>query len=131
MLPRRTPEDGDIMCCHRLLFRTCGSSAELESFRAVQLPRRFLRHALYSTKAIGRLRTGHRNMRLFPDEGSLLVLDIVDGQIACIELLDRADIREMLLVLVPQLLGDDKHLQMVAGVRNAPKTQLPDSPLSV
>jgi len=52
-------------------------------------------------KPNGSFGPGHRNVRLFPDEGSLLVLDIVDGEIACIELLDRSDIREMLLVLVP------------------------------
>jgi len=35
---------------------------------------------------------GNRNVRLFPEDGALLVL--VDGKIACVELLDREDVRK-------------------------------------
>ena len=39
---------------------------------------------------------GHRNVRLFPEDDALLVLDVVDGKIACVELLDREDVRRKL-----------------------------------
>jgi hypothetical protein len=38
---------------------------------------------------------GHRNVRLMPQDG-MLILDVVAGEIACIELLDRNDVREKL-----------------------------------
>lgn len=41
-----------------------------------------------------------RNVRLFPPDGALLILDVVDGRIVCIELLDRPEVRETLLVVV-------------------------------
>ena len=44
---------------------------------------------------------GHRNVRLFPDDGALLILDVVGGEIACVEVLDRPDIREKLLGVFP------------------------------
>jgi hypothetical protein len=39
---------------------------------------------------------GHWNVALTPDEG-MLILDVVGGRIACVEVLDRNEIREMLL----------------------------------
>jgi hypothetical protein len=41
---------------------------------------------------------GHRNVRLMPEE-AMLILDVVDGEIACVEVLDRADVREKLDVV--------------------------------
>jgi hypothetical protein len=38
---------------------------------------------------------GHRNMHLMPEEG-MLILDVVAGEIACVEVLDRNDVRENL-----------------------------------
>jgi hypothetical protein len=43
----------------------------------------------------------HRCVRLFPDKGNLLILDVVAGEIACVELLDRADVRKQLLAVLP------------------------------
>ena len=43
---------------------------------------------------------GHRNVRLMP-EGGMLILDVVDGEIACIEVLDRKDVREKLDKVLP------------------------------
>jgi hypothetical protein len=43
---------------------------------------------------------GHRNVALTPDEG-MLILDMVDGEIACVEILDRPEIREKLLAVFP------------------------------
>jgi hypothetical protein len=43
---------------------------------------------------------GHRNMRLMPEEG-MLILDIVAGEISCIEVLDRADVRQKLFSALP------------------------------
>jgi hypothetical protein len=43
---------------------------------------------------------GHRNVRLMPEEG-MLILDVVAGEIACVEVLDRKDVREKLLAAVP------------------------------
>lgn len=42
-----------------------------------------------------------RNVRLIPDDGALLVLDVVDGEIRCVELLDRPEIRKMLDAALP------------------------------
>jgi len=39
---------------------------------------------------------GLRNVRLIPDDGALLILDIVDGEIACVEVLDRPEVRRKL-----------------------------------
>jgi hypothetical protein len=36
---------------------------------------------------------GHRNVRLMTEE-AMLILDVVDGEIACVEVLGRADVRE-------------------------------------
>ena len=44
---------------------------------------------------------GLRNVRLIPEDGALLVLDVVDERVACVELLDRHDVREKLLAVVP------------------------------
>lgn len=38
---------------------------------------------------------GHRNVALAPDEGTI-ILDVVAGEIACVEVLDRPDVREKL-----------------------------------
>jgi hypothetical protein len=38
---------------------------------------------------------GHRNVRLMHEEG-MLILDIVAGEIACVEVLDRDDVRRKL-----------------------------------
>jgi hypothetical protein len=38
---------------------------------------------------------GHRNVALTPDVG-MLILDVVAGEIACLEVLDRDDVREKL-----------------------------------
>jgi len=45
--------------------------------------------------------SGHRNVRLMPNEGTLLILDVVDGQIMCVEVLDREDVREKLDAVIP------------------------------
>lgn len=44
---------------------------------------------------------GHRNVRLMPNEGTLLILDVVDGQIMCVEVLDREEVREKLDAVIP------------------------------
>lgn len=43
---------------------------------------------------------GHRNVALTPGEG-MLILDVVDGVIMCVEVLDREDVREKLLSVAP------------------------------
>ena len=43
---------------------------------------------------------GHRNVRLMPEEG-MLILDVVSGEIACLEVLDRKDVREKLDAVLP------------------------------
>jgi hypothetical protein len=43
---------------------------------------------------------GHRNVRLMPEEG-MLILDIVGGEIACVEVLDREDVRQKLQAALP------------------------------
>ena len=44
---------------------------------------------------------GHRNVRLLLSEGTLLILDVVNGQIMCIEVLDRQDVRRKLDAVLP------------------------------
>jgi len=43
---------------------------------------------------------GHRNVRLMPEEG-MLILDIVGGEIMCVEVLDRNDVRQKLDEVLP------------------------------
>jgi len=43
---------------------------------------------------------GHRNVRLIPEEG-MLILDVVAGEIMCVEVLDREDVREKLDEVLP------------------------------
>ncbi len=43
---------------------------------------------------------GHRNVRLLPEDG-MLILDVVAGKIACVEVLDRNDVREKLDAVLP------------------------------
>jgi hypothetical protein len=43
---------------------------------------------------------GHRNVALTPDKG-MVILDVVAGEIACVEVLDRADVRKKLGVALP------------------------------
>lgn len=43
---------------------------------------------------------GHRNVRLMPEEG-MLILDVVGGEIACVEVLDRNDVRRKLDEVLP------------------------------
>ena len=38
---------------------------------------------------------GHRNVALTPEEG-MIILDVVAGEIACVEVLDRKDVRKKL-----------------------------------
>ena len=42
---------------------------------------------------------GHRNVALTPDVG-MVIIDVVDGEIMCVEVLDRAEVREKLLAAV-------------------------------
>jgi hypothetical protein len=51
-------------------------------------------------KPKGGFGSGHRNVRLMPEEG-MLILDVVAGEIACVEVLDRGDVRQMLLSVLP------------------------------
>jgi hypothetical protein len=51
-------------------------------------------------KPVGGFGPGHRNVRLMPDEG-MLILDVVAGEIACVEVLDRDDVRRKLLSVFP------------------------------
>jgi hypothetical protein len=51
-------------------------------------------------KPNGSFGPGHRNVVLAPDEGTV-ILDVVAGQIACVEVLDRADVREKLDAVLP------------------------------
>jgi hypothetical protein len=44
---------------------------------------------------------GHRNVRLFPEDGALLILDVVAGNLVAVELLDRPDVREKLDAVLP------------------------------
>ena len=43
---------------------------------------------------------GHRNVRLMPSEG-MLILDVVAGEIACVEVLDREDVHRQLDEVLP------------------------------
>ena len=43
---------------------------------------------------------GHRNVVLAPDAGTI-ILDVVDGEIACVEVLDRDDVRQKVFVAAP------------------------------
>ena len=43
---------------------------------------------------------GHRNVRLMPSQG-MLILDVVAGRIACVEVLDRKDVRQKLDEVFP------------------------------
>ena len=43
---------------------------------------------------------GHRNVRVMPEDG-MLILDVVAGEIACVEVLDRNDVREKLDSVLP------------------------------
>ena len=43
---------------------------------------------------------GHRNLGLMPEQG-MLILDVVAGEIACVEVLDRSDVREKLDGFMP------------------------------
>jgi hypothetical protein len=43
---------------------------------------------------------GHRNVRLMPEEG-MLILDVVAGEIVCVEVLDRKDVRQKLDEVFP------------------------------
>ena len=45
----------------------------------------------------------HRNVWLFPDDGALLILDVVAGNIVAVETLDRPEIREELLRLLLEI----------------------------
>jgi len=51
-------------------------------------------------KPEGSFGPGHRNVALTPDEG-MLILDVVAGEIACVEVLDRKEIRQKLVELLP------------------------------
>jgi hypothetical protein len=44
---------------------------------------------------------GHRNVALVPNEGFYFILDVVDGEIACVEVLDREDVRHKLEEILP------------------------------
>lgn len=44
---------------------------------------------------------GHRNVRLFPEDGALMILDVVAGRIVAVEVLDRIDLREQLIAALP------------------------------
>jgi len=43
---------------------------------------------------------GHRNVALTPEEG-MLILDVVGGEIACVEVLDREEVRRKLDEVLP------------------------------
>ncbi len=51
-------------------------------------------------KPEGGFGTGHRNVALSPEEG-MLILDVVAGEIACVEVLDRKDVQQRLRELLP------------------------------
>jgi hypothetical protein len=42
----------------------------------------------------------HQNLTLDPDRG-MIILDLLDGRIVCVEVLDRAEVRERLLQVLP------------------------------
>jgi hypothetical protein len=43
---------------------------------------------------------GHRNVALRPEDG-MLILDVVGGEIACVEVLDRNDVKHKLNEILP------------------------------
>jgi len=43
---------------------------------------------------------GHRNVALTPDEG-MLILDVVNGEIMCVEVLNREDVQKKLKEVLP------------------------------
>lgn len=51
-------------------------------------------------KPVGAYGPSHQNVTLTPEEG-MLILDVVDGEIACVEVLDRPVIREKLDAVLP------------------------------
>ncbi|MGB2677263.1 MAG: hypothetical protein WAN12_09290 [Candidatus Acidiferrum sp.] len=51
-------------------------------------------------KPNGAYGSGHRNVALTPEEG-MLILDVVAGEIACVEVLDREDVRQKLIEVLP------------------------------
>ena len=51
-------------------------------------------------KPEGSFGRGHRNVVLAPDE-AMVILDVAGEEIACVEVLDRHEIREELLRLLP------------------------------
>jgi hypothetical protein len=51
-------------------------------------------------KPNGGFGSGHRNVRLMPEDG-MLILDVVTGEIACVEVLDRKDVRRKLDEVLP------------------------------
>ena len=51
-------------------------------------------------KPVGSYGPGHRNVALTPEKG-WLILDVVVGQIMCVEVLHRDEIRKALLAVVP------------------------------
>lgn len=51
-------------------------------------------------KPEGSFGPGHRNVVLAPDE-AMVILDVAGEEIACVEVLDRHEIREELLRLLP------------------------------
>jgi|GEM_PF-885558 len=53
-------------------------------------------------KPKGSFGPGHRNVHLIPNGGTLLILDVVDGEIACVEILDREDVRQKLDEILPR-----------------------------
>jgi hypothetical protein len=55
---------------------------------------------LAKPKPDGAYGPGHRNVVLAPDEG-MIILDVVAEEIACVEVLDRNDIRQKLDKVLP------------------------------
>lgn len=51
-------------------------------------------------KPEGRYGPGHRNVALTPEEG-MLILDVVDDKIACVEVLYRDEVRRKLHIVFP------------------------------
>jgi hypothetical protein len=51
-------------------------------------------------KPQGSFGPGHRNVALTPEKG-MLILDVVAGEIACVEVLDRAEVRQKLQAALP------------------------------
>jgi hypothetical protein len=51
-------------------------------------------------KPVGSYGPSHRNVALMPEKG-MLILDMVAGRIMCVEALNRNEIREALIAVVP------------------------------